>query len=391
MKMRSCSMLLIAVLLVSSFARGGEAPPKPSSPPPLPLAAQLGIAFDAASSTTLTLQRDGKTYLVDVAARTITEVDSAPAAQNSSSSSAASQMQQGAAASQSPSATPQANDGIYRPGDDRLFTLPSGRRLDRHGFYFNFTHRFPYEAAFHGPARGHTLLGLDEFALASFGFSYGVTSKFSLSAFRSPSVIGRPIQLRAAYNLLDERDGQPFNAAIGFAVEGQNDFQRNFITSFELIASRSLTQRAQLYFVPTVSLHNRPVLGATSSLTDAPPYQPCSASEAAGIGPLTGIRPCANTVALGAGLSVDVRPTVALIGEVNPTVVNGRDLGIHRPVYSFAIQKKIWRHAFTLGFTNGAGVTLAERSATRATFLRDPSADKPSGLFIGFDLTRQIR
>lgn len=388
MSMRTCTVLLSAVSLFSSLARAGEPAPHPSSPPP-PLAAQLGIAFDAASPTTLTLQRDGKTYLVDVAARTVTEIGSAPAAQ--SSSSAASQMQQGAAPPNQASAAPPPNDGIYRPGDDRLFTLPSGRRLDRHGFYFNFTHRFPYEAAFHGPARGHTLLGLDEFALASFGFAYGVTSKFSVSAFREPSVVGRPIQLRAAYNLLDERDHQPFNVAVGFAVEGQNDFQRNFITSFELIASRSLTQRAQIYFVPTVSLHNRPVLGATSSLTDAPPYQPCSAPAAAGAGSLVGIRPCANTVALGAGLSVDVRPTVALIAEVNPTVVNGRDLGIHRPVYSFAIQKKIWRHAFTLGFTNGVGVTLAGRSATRATFLRDPTADKPSGLFIGFDLTRQIR
>jgi hypothetical protein len=81
---------------------------------------------------------------------------------------------------------------------------------------------------------------------------------------------------------------------------------------------------------------------------------------------------------------------VALVAEVIPTLVNGRDLGIHRPAYSFGIQKKIWRHAFTFGFSNGPGTTVSQRAGTRATFIGDPSADKPGGLFVGFDLTRQI-
>jgi hypothetical protein len=70
--------------------------------------------------------------------------------------------------------------------------------------------------------------------------------------------------------------------------------------------------------------------------------------------------------------------------------MNGRDLGIHRPAYAFGIQKKIWRHAFTFGFTNGPATTVSQRGGTRATLLDDPSADKPGGLFVGFDLTRQI-
>ena len=84
-------------------------------------------------------------------------------------------------------------------------------------------------------------------------------------------------------------------------------------------------------------------------------------------------------------------PTVALIAEVDPTMVNGTDLGIHRPSYSFGIEKKIWRHAFTFGFTNAPGTTVSQRIATRAIYLQDPSADKPSGLFIGFNLSRQLR
>ena len=87
---------------------------------------------------------------------------------------------------------------------------------------------------------------------------------------------------------------------------------------------------------------------------------------------------------------MDIRPTVALIAEVIPTLVNGRELGIHRPAYGFGIQKKIWRHAFTFGFTTSPGTTISQRAGTRASFLNDPAADTPGGLFIGFDLTRQI-
>ena len=90
---------------------------------------------------------------------------------------------------------------------------------------------------------------------------------------------------------------------------------------------------------------------------------------------------------------------MALLAEVIPTLVNGNchetgcvDLGIHRPAYAFGIQKKIWRHAFTFGFTNSPATTVSQRAGSRVALLNDPTgtADKPSGMFIAFDLTRQI-
>ncbi len=72
------------------------------------------------------------------------------------------------------------------------------------------------------------MIGLDDFAIPSFGLRYGVTSKLSVMAIRSPSIIGRPIELMAAYNFLDERHGNPINAAFRFSVDGQSDFQKNF-------------------------------------------------------------------------------------------------------------------------------------------------------------------
>jgi mono/diheme cytochrome c family protein len=262
---------------------------------------------------------------------------------------------------------------IYEPGDERLFTLPTGRPLNRHGFVINFTHRFAFDPAFSGTARGGALGGLDGFSISSFGLRYGVTDKLSVSIYRSPSFIGRPIEMMAAYNFLDEHEGQPLNAAVRVSVDGLNDFDRMFSENIEGVFSRSVTRRAQLYFVPTVSFNDRRLFSPSTYETSSFP-------------PLPGY----NAVSLGVGGAVDIRPTVALVAEAIPTVYNGRPLGIHRPAYSFGIQKKIWRHAFTFGFTNSPGTTVSQRGGTDASFLGEPSADTPSGMFIGFDLTRQV-
>jgi hypothetical protein len=344
----------------------------------------LGIAFVNGSASQFIVERDGRKYMVDVSTHEIQEVQTADPSEMSSSSAT-----KQAAETKPKAAEPGIQAAVYQPGDDLVFSVPTGRRLDRHGMYINFTHRFPYEAAFSGVARGDTLLGLDDFAVSSFGVRYGLTSRLFVMAYRAPSIIGRPIEFMGGYNFLDENSGDPLNASIRFSIDGQNNFARNFTENFELTISRSLGRRAQLYAVPTFSIHNRPVIAATTALTNPPPYQPCSQANANGIDPALGAKPCANTFSLGLAAAVDIRPTVALIAEVTPTLMNGPDLGIHRPAYSFGIQKKILRHAFTFGFTNSPGTTVSQRAGTRATFLGSPSADKPSGLFVGFDLTRQ--
>ena len=274
-------------------------------------------------------------------------------------------------ASNSSAAQPAAS-GIYQPGDDVLVTLPTGRPVDRHGVYVNFSHRFAYDSAVSGPARGAELFGLDNFALSSFGFRYGVTDKLSVDVWRSPSFIDRPIQLMAAYNLLDEHHAAPFNLAVRASIEGQDNFRKNYTENLEAIFSRSLTSHAQFYVVPTMSFNDRELLmGSLKSdqIRDVP-----------------GV----NAFSTGFGIAVDIRPTVALLLEAIRTLVNGAELGIHRPAFSFGIQKKIYRHAFTLSLTNSPGATVSQRAGTNATFLDEPSADTFSGLFIAFNIMRQI-
>jgi mono/diheme cytochrome c family protein len=430
-------------------SKGDGAPGVAAEAPPS--AAGLGVEFVENSTTSLIVERNGKRYLVDLATHTITDADAgegaapAAAAMESSRSQAPSggsaifvkncaschgEDGKGVSGLKTPDFTSAAvqasltdeqiettirhgkkntmmpawegklsdtdiqsvrgflrslgNGGqataaqpakrkVYTPGNDLLFSLPTGRPLERHGLIVDFTHRFPYTPAFSGPAEGGSLIGLDDFALPSFGFRYGVTDKLSVSIYRSPTFIARPIQLMAAYNFLDERKGQPINAAVRLSIQGENNFSRNYTENLEGIFSRSLGTRAQLYAVPTLSLNNRILFQPNSFLSSAIPNLPGY-----------------NTFSLGAGGALDIRPTVALVAEVIPTLVNGRPLEIHRPAYSFGIQKKIWRHSFTFGFTTSPGTTVAQRAGTRASFLGDPEADKPSGLVVGFDLSRQI-
>jgi Membrane bound beta barrel domain (DUF5777) len=400
-KYRSTLLLSACVSVLASLGLAQGSAQAPASPPPASTtpaggitAEQLGVSFVEGSASQLLIEREGKQYVVDLTNHTIRETAAPQAAstQPSSPPPASSPAPPSDQASTAPEAGEQKETAkVYKPGDDRLFSLPTGRPLERHGMYINFTHRFPFEPAFTSPGRGDTLLGLDDFAIPSFGLAYGVTAKFSVSAFRSPSVIGRPIELMAAYHLLDENNHDPINATVRFSVDGQNSLQRNFTENFELIVSRSIGARAQLYAVPTVSLHNRPLLADLNNSLAVPlPYQPCNAPLAAGISPSFGARPCANTFSLGLGGALDIRPTVALVAETIPTLANGTELGIHRPEFSFGIQKKIWRHAFTFGFTNGPGTTVSQRAGTNATFMGDPTADKPSKIFVGFDLTRQV-
>jgi mono/diheme cytochrome c family protein len=262
---------------------------------------------------------------------------------------------------------------VYTPGDDVLFTLPTGRPIARHGLYVNFAHRFPYFATFSDPASGGALGGLDDFAIPSFGFRYGITSRLSASIYRETSIIGRPIQFLGVYNLMEEEQGSPFNLAVGAAIQGQNDFSKNFAESLEGILSKSLSSRAQLYLVPTLTFNNRELQQITTYLSSGIPTLPGH-----------------NTFSLGEGAALDIRPTVALVAEVIPTLANGRPMGILRPAFSFGIQKKIWRHSFTFGWTTGPGVLVAERAGTRASFMGQPNADTFSGLFIGFDVSRRL-
>jgi hypothetical protein len=62
-----------------------------------------------------------------------------------------------------------------------------------------------------------------------------------------------------------------------------------------------------------------------------------------------------------------------------------------RKNYTENIELILSRSITHRGLTNSPGTTVSQRASTVASFLNQPSADTFSHLFIGFDLTRQIK
>ncbi len=207
---------------------------------------------------------------------------------------------------------------------------------------------------------------MDGFSVSSFGLTYGLTDRFFVGAYRVPTALGRELQFGVGAQLTQEELGQPFSSIVRVSVEGTNDFRNEYITSMEFALAKTIKKRSQFYFVPSISFNNR-------SLQDVINLQFNGKGE--------------TTVALGAGVSIDIRPTVAFVAEASPRVLGL--LGTQRASFMLGVQKKIFRHSFTFGFTNSPGTSISQRSATRSA-LYPGFSDSWSGLGIGFNISRRL-
>ncbi len=324
---------------------------------PVPSQTALPVSFIPGSDSQALVEINGKKFLIDTKARSITEVA------ESRASEPVTDPNHTATTAQSSDSESKA----YQQIDVRLISLPTGKPIPKGSLWTDFTHRFPFGDYSVTDTAG--LFGLDGFAVPSFGFIYGVTDRIHVGAYRSPATIGAPILLYAGASLLDEHKGQPFTAMARIGLEGRDNFQRNFTTSLELTLARSLTSKAQVYLVPTLSLNNR-ALNA----------------------PLSQNLPGETTFALGIGGAINIRPSVALMAEANYRLNEKGRFDSTRPAFGFGIEKASisGRHAFSLVFSNGVGTTFAQRSATRASLLGSFAEESFKGLTIGFNLSRRL-
>ena len=113
---------------------------------------------------------------------------------------------------------------VYHPVDVRVINLPTGLQLPKGSLWSDFTHRFPLSDL----SSASELFGLDSIAVPAFGFSYGLTDRIQIGAYRAPTFVGRPIEIFAGVNLLDERKEDPLTATARVGLEGRDNFQRNF-------------------------------------------------------------------------------------------------------------------------------------------------------------------
>ena len=85
-----------------------------------------------------------------------------------------------------------------------------------------------------------------------------------------------------------------------------------------------------------------------------------------------------DTMMLGVGARLRVRPTVYLVGEIIPRV-SGYDPGVTHG--SFAIEKRAGGHSFQLNFSNSFGTTMGQLA--RGGFTNDD-------WYLGFNISRKF-
>jgi hypothetical protein len=210
--------------------------------------------------------------------------------------------------------------------DFTIVTLPTTLRMPLHKFAFRVTHRFTRalgDGDF-GDLVGDAF-GIDGGAQVGLELRYGLLPGTQIGIHRTSD---RTIQIFGQHNFLDERDGAPFGLDALATYEGTNNLRAHHQGTFGAIASRKLGRFAAVYAEPLFVVN----------------------SSAFQIGDN-------NTMMLGLGGRIRVRPSLYLVGEITPRLA-GYDPGVNQ--IGFGIEGRAGGHAFQLNVSNGYGTTFGQ-------------------------------
>jgi hypothetical protein len=241
------------------------------------------------------------------------------------------------------------DDATLRPlePDFTLINLPTTLPLPLHKGNFRLTHRF------NGNLRSgnfgdqaSTLFGIDEGAVIGLEYRFAVAKHVEAAVYRTNA--SRTIEFYGKYDAFHESARTPVGLSAIVSIEGTNNFRQEYAPAIGVSISRDVGNVVALYAVP-MWVHN---------------------SAAA-----TGIT--RETVMVGLGGSLRVRPAVYLVAEVSPRV-SGYVIG--DPEYGFGVSMRVGGHVFDLTFTNSQGTTFAQMAR----------GGLPGSLFFGFNLARKF-
>jgi cytochrome c oxidase subunit 2 len=277
------------------------------------------------------------------------------------------------------------------PYDYQLINVPTPKRVPKHALNVHFSHRFSEPINDSGIDK---LFGLDSFSASSLGFSYGITDRFYMKAYRSPVCetpnFCKTIEIGMGYHLLDEAGKSPIALSAYASVEGNDNFTDNFTFNIQAMMARSVTKYVNLFFAPAIHLNSN----GNSRFNPSPLNQPPQIAQAAidlNLGKHSG--------SFGFGINARVRPSTSLLFEFVPRVgfktgqvlpqfdeQTFQFLGFENrsePAIGFGIEKRIGRHAFALTFTNTQNTTTSRYNSSY-------SGLPLSKYVIGFNLFRRL-
>jgi hypothetical protein len=231
-----------------------------------------------------------------------------------------------------------------------LAALPTTLRVPRFGSAFRITHRFgrPLGAGDFGDLV-EDLFGFDNGAIIGLEYRFGLFRGAQIGIHRTST---KTIQFFGQYDVKNQRDGFPIGIAAYVSAEGTNNFKDSYSPGIGALLSREFGDRAAIYVEPFWVNNTNP---EPKEIVDDN-----------------------NTVIVGLGTRVRIRPTVYLVLEGAPRLT-GYDPGVDH--VSFGIEKRAGGHNFQLNFSNGFGTTLADVAR---------GGQNNDDWYIGFNISRKF-
>jgi hypothetical protein len=242
--------------------------------------------------------------------------------------------------------------------DFALVGLPTTLRLPRFGSSFRVTHRFLRPLTGDDVDFGDVLddfFGIDAGAQIGLEYRFGIIRNGQIGIHRTSN---RTIEFFAQYAALREGANAPLDVSVLGTIEGTNNFHEDdgigssHSPAVAAIISRTVGDVAAFYVEP-IWVNN----------TNSDPSELVDDND---------------TLMIGLGARIRVRPTVYLVGEFAPRAT-GYKPGVNHG--SFGIEKRAGGHLFQLNFSNAFGTTMAQIARG------GPAANDWS---IGFNISRKF-
>jgi hypothetical protein len=238
--------------------------------------------------------------------------------------------------------------------DFTLINLPTGLRLPKWKSAFRVTHRFtrPLGDGDFGDLASDAF-GLDSGAVIGLEFRIGVAPGTQVGVHRTND---RTIQFFGQYDVRQQSESFPIGIAAYASVDGTNNFRDSYSPALGAILTREFGEHGAIHVEP-IWVNNSNQL--PSEVVDDN-----------------------DTILLGIGGRVRIRPTVYVVAEIAPRV-SGFDP--KKTSTSFAIEKRAGGHAFQLIFSNTFGLTMAQVARGG-----EPNPDGGSNWYTGFNISRKF-
>jgi len=254
--------------------------------------------------------------------------------------------------SQDASAPPEENDEAVIPAepDFTLITLPTALRLPVYGSAFRVTHRFtrPLASGDVGDLFAD-FFGLDTGAVIGLEYRFGLIKNGQIGFHRTSD---RTIEFFGEYGVTRQGRQGPLEISAFASIEGGDNFHESKSPALGAIVSRRIGRRAAFYFEPIWVNNTNPLPKEVVDHND--------------------------TVMLGLGARLRVRPSVYVVVEATPSVAGYRP-GV-TPI-GVAIEKRAGGHSFQLNFSDSYGTTMGQIAR---------GGSRREDWFMGFNISRKF-